>query len=569
MMGWIAPRFRGLAGWMAAGVCASVALLTWFGYHAIREWQRSSTLLVERRADAAADLLVTALTRDMHAVQKSVLASPDWDAFTLDPPSDVGNMIASAFARYPYPESFFAARGATSAGSVIFFTRSNRQPVWAPDEEAPNRFPVTTSTVPMVAEAIMERIAADASYGRRFSIFQLPLSGQPHQVIVRLLYHDQFRENLEGIFGFTVDMQWVRLHYFPELTSQVARIGGTGSGLALSVLDAAGNGVAQTTVSNHKGPTSRRTFPMMFFDPLLVVLDPPGDLPWDQWAVQVSAAADPTLEAAIRGADRTLIVAAFAAAALAFGLVLTARAVRASASLAEMRSEFVATVTHELKAPIATIRAVGDSLASGRVSETGDQRQYAGLVVQEAKRLTRLVDNLLAMSRITDVADVYSFEPLGLDALAETVAAQFRQQLLSAGFETVLDIPADLPAVRADRTAMTLLLENLIDNAIRYSPVNRWLRISAHQDDEGMIVLEVADHGRGIPRDEIGQVTRKFVRGRHAGSGGSGLGLAIVKRIVADHGGRLAIHSVVDSGTIISVSLPVFEDDDEEADPDR
>ena len=82
-------------------------------------------------------------------------------------------------------------------------------------------------------------------------------------------------------------------------------------------------------------------------------------------------------------------------------------------------------------------------------------------------------------------------------------------------------------------------------------------------------MLEVADHGRGIPRDEIGQVTRKFVRGRHAGSGGSGLGLAIVKRIVADHGGRLAIHSVVDAGTIISVSLPAFEDDDEEADSDR
>ena len=81
-------------------------------------------------------------------------------------------------------------------------------------------------------------------------------------------------------------------------------------------------------------------------------------------------------------------------------------------------------------------------------------------------------------------------------------------------------------------------------------------------------MLEVTDQGRGIPRDEIGHVTRKFVRGRHAGSGGSGLGLAIVKRIVADHGGRLAIHSVVDSGTTISVSLPVFEDD-EEADSDR
>jgi signal transduction histidine kinase len=363
-------------------------------------------------------------------------------------------------------------------------------------------------------------------------------------------------------------MPWVRQHYFPELTGQVARIGGTGSGLALAVVDADHEGVAQTKVSTSAGPISRRTFQVMFFDPLLVVLDPPGDLRWDQWTVRVSAAEDPTLAAAIRGADRTLIVAAFAAASLAFGLVLTARAVRASASLAELRSEFVATVTHELKTPIATIRAVGDTLASGRISEAGDQREYAGLVVQEAKRLTRLVDNLLAMARITDVADVYSFEPLALDTLAKTVVSEFRQPLSAAHFDARIEMPPDLPAVRADRTAMTLLLENLIDNAIRYSPDTRSLRISARQNGDGLVVLEVADRGRGIPEDEIGQVTRKFVRGRHAGSGGSGLGLAIVKRIVADHGGHLAIESVVNAGTTISVSLPVFEDD-EEADSGR
>jgi signal transduction histidine kinase len=553
---------------MAAGVCASVALLTWFGYHAIREWQRSSTLLVERRADAAADLLVTALTRDMHAVQKSVLASPDWDTFMLDPPYDVGNVVASAFARYPYPESFFAARGVPTSTSVIFFTRSNRPPAWAPDDPSPNRSPVSAHSVPDVAAAIVARIGADAAYGRRFSIFRLPIGGVPHQLIVRLLYHDQFRDKLEGVFGFTVDMPWVREHYFLELTGQVARIGGTGSGLALAIVDGEGKGVARTTPSTEQGPTSRRLFPVMFFDPLLVVLDPPGDVEWDQWSVEVSAAADPTLAAAIRGADRTLIIAAMAAASLAFGFVLTARAVRARASLAEMRSDFVATVTHELKTPIATIRAIGDTLASGRISEAVYQREYAGLVVQEAKRLTRLVDNLLAMARITDVADVYSFEPLGLDGLAHTVTAEFRQQLSAARFDAKVDMPADLPAVRADRTAMTLLLENLIDNAIRYSPMTRSLRISARQNGGGLVVLDVTDQGRGIPEDEIGQVTRKFVRGRHAGSGGSGLGLAIVKRIVADHGGHLAIHSVVNAGTTISVSLPIFEDD-EEADSGR
>ena len=301
----------------------------------------------------------------------------------------------------------------------------------------------------------------------------------------------------------------------------------------------------------------------MFFDPLLVVLDPPADLPWDQWAVQVSVAADPTLAAAIRGADRTLIVAALAAASLAFGFVLTARAVRASARLAEMRSEFVATVTHELKTPIATIRAVGDTLVSGRISATGEQREYAQLVVQEAKRLTRLVDNLLAMARITDVADVYSFEPLALDALLDEVLDEFGQQLTAAGFDAQVDIPPDLPAVRADRRAMSLLLENLIDNAIRYSPATRSLRISARRDGPGMVVLEVRDQGRGIPAHEIDQVTRKFVRGHSAPSGGSGLGLAIVKRIVTDHGGHLVIRSTVDVGTVVTASIPISEHDEE------
>jgi two-component system phosphate regulon sensor histidine kinase PhoR len=254
------------------------------------------------------------------------------------------------------------------------------------------------------------------------------------------------------------------------------------------------------------------------------------------------------------------MIAALAAVSLAFGFLLTARAVRESARLAEMRSEFVATVTHELKTPIATIRAVGDSLVSGRVRTADDQREYAQLVVQEAKRLTRLVDNLLAMSRITDVADVYSFEPLSVDGLVDKVLDEFGQQLAAARFETQVDIPLDLPLVRADRTAVVLMLENLVDNAIRYSPATRSLRISARRDGVNLVVLDVSDTGRGIPDDEIDQVTRKFVRGRHAVSGGSGLGLAIVKRIVTDHGGRLTLRSAVDVGTTVSVSLPAVRE---------
>jgi two-component system phosphate regulon sensor histidine kinase PhoR len=278
--------------------------------------------------------------------------------------------------------------------------------------------------------------------------------------------------------------------------------------------------------------------------------------------VQVDAAADPTFAAAIQGANRTLIIAALGTVALTLGLVLTATAVRTSASLAELRSEFVSTVTHELKTPLATIRLVSDTLASGKIGTVAGQREYARILVQEGKRLTRLIDNLLALSRIADVTDVYSFEPLAVGELVCKAVERFHQQLMESNFEVSTDMPAELSVIRADPDAMELTLGNILDNAIRYSTDTRSLRIAVYEQGN-VVMIDVADKGRGIPEDEIGQVTRKFFRGRHAGSGGSGLGLAIVQRVVADHGGRLAIRSALNMGTTVSLSIPILKANDE------
>jgi signal transduction histidine kinase len=419
---------------------------------------------------------------------------------------------------------------------------------------------VTVQNDSALGRDMIEHVRADAALGRRVSIFELNAGGVDYQVVARLLYHDEERQQLDAVFGFMVNMPWVRDHYFPELTNQIAQIGGA-TGLALAVVDESGKRVANTRVLG-AGPMVRRSLPIMFSDPLLMAVDQPSDLSWRRWTVEVGGAADPTLAAAISGADRMLLLAAFAAATLAFGLVFTARAVGASARLTELRSEFVATVTHELKTPIATIRAVGDTLVSGRIPTPTAQREYAQLVVQEAKRLTRLVDNLLAMSRITDVTEVYMFEALAVDGLVDMTLQEFGKQLAEAEFETQVEIPADLPSVRCDRTAMGLLLDNLVDNAIRYSPTTRFLRIGAHREN-GRVVIEVSDKGRGIPDDELDLVTRKFFRGRHLISNGSGLGLAIVKRIVTDHDGELSISSTVNVGTTVSVGLPISKDDQE------
>jgi signal transduction histidine kinase len=541
-----------LATWLAAGVCVSLGILIWFGYAGVREWQRSEELLADRRARETVDLLLTALSRDMRGVQQRIL-SEWWEELTVEPPDEVRSVVASAFARYPYPESFFAWRHGADDAAMSFFNRSDRPPLWMVLEPVANPFPVTIGHHPAVARTVLERLQADARQGRRFSAFETALGSGRYQIVARLFYRDAFREELDGIAGFTVNLRWAREHYFPEMASQVARMG---PGLPVAIVDAGGRTVAGTVRDEHQGPIVRRWFPVLFIDPLLVGVDSPADVSQEFWAVQVGVGDDSAVGGAAASANRALLFGAVAAITLVVGLLLTVRAARASARVAGMRSDFVSTVTHELKTPLSTIRAAGETLARGRIADPGAQRDYAQLVVQESKRLGRLVENLLAYSRVTDVTEVYAFEPLDLDALVGDVLKGFRAQLESGGFELQLEIPADLPRIRGDRTALGLMLDNVVDNALRYSDAERWLRIRARRDPPRKVLLEVSDRGVGIAASEVGHVARKFFRGRGARPGGSGLGLAIVSRIAADHGGTLAIASQPGAGTTVSITIP-------------
>jgi signal transduction histidine kinase len=327
-----------------------------------------------------------------------------------------------------------------------------------------------------VAGCLLSRIGQDARIGRRFSIFDMTLGGVRYQVISRLLYRDALREQLEGVFGFTVNLGWVRRHYFPEVARQVARIGDAGTTLPLAVLDGSGATVAGASSTAIRPPIARREFPLAFFDPLLFAFDPP-DLSRETWQAVAGAGNDRTLGDAVNGGNLTLVVALFAMGALVLGLVSTARATQARARLAELRSDFVSTVTHELKTPIAAIRAAGDTMARGRVRSPEGLREYAQLVVEESKRLTRLVDNLLAYARITDVTEAYTFAALDVLALLDDVVKGFRVALDAAGFDVAVEVPPGIPALRGDRTACLLLFDNLVDNAIRYSSSNRWLSL--------------------------------------------------------------------------------------------
>ncbi len=553
-----ASRWAGSATWwLSALIAGGIVALAWSGYRAAHEWQLSSEQLVDRRAREMASLLVRALSRDMQGVQTSILAAQAWNASSFEPPFEINDTIASEFARHPYPECFFGW-GAAPQPAVRFFGRTDRRPPWLTTDARSRRYPVELGASPNVARSLVDRIGVDIRAHRRYSIFEMPIEGVQYQVIARPLFRDSTNTEVSSVFGFMVNLEWAREAYFTALANQVSRIADADEGLEYRMVDESGRFLGQGDGSAFQATSAVTSFPVLFFDPDLVTLDAPSDLPQRIWRVEVNGTREPTLALAASGARRTLLVIAAAAIAMGGGLVVAMRAVRASADLATMRSDFVSTVTHELKTPLATIRAIGQTLARGRVGTAEGIQTYAQMLVHEESRLSRLVDNLLAYARITEATDIYSFESLEPSSVAAEALHGLDGQFGQDNFQLTVDVPETLAPIRADRTAIVLALGNLIDNAFRYSGTNRHVGLEAHQSGQE-VLFTVADAGVGIPADEIARVQRRFARGRNVNGRGSGLGLAIVSRVAADHGGHLHIASQVDVGTRVTLAIPVAE----------
>ncbi len=538
---------------LTACVLVAVAALGVLGHRAVSEWRDSATLLAQRQADAAANLLVTALAKDMRGVQMS-LVGPAWNSpFHPEPLPDLGHRIAGLFARYPYPEAFFLSDAATGHATV-FFTRRDRHPAWMPPPGDDERFPVVMGRHAGVSGALGERVARDATAGRRVSVFDISLYGTPYQVVATLGPTPPGSLSPTVVFGFLVNLDWVRRHYIPAVTAQVARMT-EAPGVVLTIVDANGSALVGSSGVPAGTPFRDRAFAPFFFDPSLVLVDPPEDLSSAPWTARAVAVADPTLVAARQGAQRTLTLVIASTLLLVLGFGLTIRGARLNAQLAEMRATFVSTITHELKTPVATLRAIGENLATGRAASPQASQQFGRIAVQETTRLARLVENLLAYSRITDVTEAYTFERVSLAELVDDALREFTIPLARDAFALQVDIPPDLPPARGDRLALSLALSNVIDNAIRYSRGVHAITISARSDG-GTVQLSVADRGIGIAPDALPHVTRKFYRVTGSPVPGNGLGLAIVDRVVTDHGGQLQIASAPGTGTTVTLHLP-------------
>jgi signal transduction histidine kinase len=547
----------GIALALAGSLILPILALVFFAQRTVAEWRQATEQSINRRASEVLLLLATALEQDMSGVQRSVLLPINEHLLMLDPPHDLLERFSRAFARFPYPESFFAWRSSDEpSGVTYFFNRLDRHAPWDHEVRPEEPYPVVTLRDPEAVRAIVTTARRLGAHGTTFVTFESDVGGVRYQCVVHLLYSGESGE-IFGLTGFTVNLDWAAREYVPRVVAEVQRIGGRATDTSVEVSDHRAQIVTRLGPPL-TGPVHARTFPLSFVDRALwSALPAPRPEP-RIWTVRVSAANDPAYIAAARGQDLALALVTITAIVLAAGLIATTRAVRADAVSAARRANFVSTIAHEMKTPLAVIRLVADTLSQKRYAAPEKVTEYAALLGKEAARLTGVIDNLLTFVRVEEARAPYSPEPVQLVDLIDESIEHADMRLVAAGFDVTVDVGPHLPRIVVDRAAMIQVIDNLVDNALKFSGKGAILRIRGRAEAR-TVVLTVEDNGIGIPRDELPRVFDRFFRSRTAVPSGSGLGLTIAKRIVEDHSGRIAVDSAPGLGLTVTITLPSEE----------
>ncbi len=239
-------------------------------------------------------------------------------------------------------------------------------------------------------------------------------------------------------------------------------------------------------------------------------------------------------------------------------VVVVARDRTAERQVERVRRDFVANASHELKTPVASIQALAETLHHAAADDPAAQERFLQRLEQEAVRLTRLVGDLLDLSRLEGGLG----EPGAVDltrVLTEE-AERLRPRAEGAGLRLVVDAPAPV-GVLGSESDLGLMIHNLLDNAIRYSPDGGEVRAAlAGRDADAE--LRITDTGLGIPARDLDRVFERFYRvdpARSRSTGGTGLGLAIVRHVAESHGGVVEVRSVLGAGSTFVVRIPLAE----------
>jgi two-component system phosphate regulon sensor histidine kinase PhoR len=274
------------------------------------------------------------------------------------------------------------------------------------------------------------------------------------------------------------------------------------------------------------------------------------------WRLQVAPKTAPLLKATGRTSrfnQAALIGLSLAVILIAVALILYAA--DKERRLTQLKSEFIANVSHELKTPLSVIRMFGEMLLTKRVRDQTKQQEYLEIICTESERLSGLIENVLDFAALERGKRVYEMNQADLGELVNRAIDTLRYRFERDGAAVQLQRQGDPPQARVDEQAIILAVINMLDNAVKYgggTPVE--VAIDTRTDE---IRIGVRDHGPGIPHNDLKRVFERFYRSQSRGKArGSGIGLSLVKHIAEAHGGRAWAENAADGGAIVAISLP-------------
>ncbi len=286
---------------------------------------------------------------------------------------------------------------------------------------------------------------------------------------------------------------------------------------------------------------------------------PIGDLlpGWTVVATPSKQNAFTTIQRFIAG-EYILVIGLLVLSMIALGLAL--RLAVQQVEVAELKSSFLANVTHELKTPLAMIRMASETLELGRVRNEEDSKRFLAVIGRECRRLTHMINNVLDFAKIEEGKREFFFAPGDLKRVVADALEIFEPQFKQGGFAVTVDMPEAMPPVEMDSQAIAQCVINLVDNAVKYAGDTKEIAVRVSADGDGRARVAVTDRGIGVAPRDAERIFEKFTRaetGLVHNVKGSGLGLALVRHIARAHGGDVVLQSIPGAGSTFTLELPL------------
>lgn len=544
----VRDRSLRLAAGLAIAVAIPVAVLFYFQFRSIADLGRSSAVVLRQLSQETADGLTKNIKDALKAPYiNTMLGVPQQQTEPFNLPA-IAKTFDEGLIAQPYVSRYYVWSDATV---------EHHDELLAYDREG-HEF---HAGVPE-ADLLVRRFRELAPEKRAISVFEATIDGRRTYFQAQLRFTFPSRDKLTSFVAFRVDAERLRRDYFPAfIAAKLATVEGP-SGfppLSVTVVDDdnrvifPADGKAATTY------VDERTFPLAFFDPELQRFIAPEGHKQETWRVRTGYGNQSIPDIIASRARPQRLMMAMLAGIMALGVFFVARALARELRVAEMKSSFVSSVSHDLKTPLALIQLFAETLELGRLKNTDRAQEYYRIINSEARKLTRLINNLLDFSKIEAGLRSYTRVPVDLTELTRGVLESLESQFQHNQFTVTSHLGREVP-VLIDSEAAVQALENLISNAMKYSPEHREITVDVDREG-GYGVVRVTDRGIGVPARLQSRIFRKFYRIQtDAGSGpqGTGLGLAIVDHVMRGHAGFVRVDSEPGRGSTFTLHFPLY-----------